>query len=68
MSDQSVDPVFSGWLGCVERGCETPLPLFSLVSIPIEDEERRKELSTWQWDGLKCPSGHSIEKPDMPFI
>jgi hypothetical protein len=60
-------PVVTTSLGarrCVEANCKTPLLLFALTSLPIEEEEKRREVDGWIWDDLKCPSGHLIIKPD----
>jgi hypothetical protein len=26
------------------------------------DEVRKKDVATWEWDELRCPSGHLIPK------
>ena len=55
--------MFISTLVCEDTGCTTPLPVFFSRHIPTDKEEKRQEVSTWNWDRLKCPSGHSIPKP-----
>ena|SRR5713226_5920401 len=61
--DQTVAPFFAGWLRCEEENCKTPLGLFSTEIVPIDDDKKRGLLATWKWGNVKCPSGHSIPKP-----
>jgi len=50
-------------LRCEVEGCKAQLPLFAMWSKTTTAEERRADMSTWQWDGLHCPQGHKIEAP-----
>jgi len=61
-ADRKSDGMCAGVLRCGEESCGIPLPLFSLVSIPIDDVERRALLGKWEWD-LRCHNGHPIAKP-----
>jgi hypothetical protein len=69
---QNVNTEFFGWLECEDRVCRTPLPLFSPVTATMAAEEREAEIAAWIWDGLRCPSGHTIRKPvlrlETPFF
>jgi len=62
---RSVDTVLVEWLKCGEEACKIPLPLFVQWSPTTTEEERKAEIKTWIWDGLRCPAGHSIPKPEM---
>lgn len=62
--DKTSNAMSAGWLRCDEENCQTPLPLFSLASVPIDDEARRALLATWIWGDVKCPSGHPVPKPE----
>lgn len=52
---------------CVAERCGILLPLFAVWTPSTTEEERLAEISTWRWENLKCPKGHSIPKPDWSF-
>lgn len=55
--------MFLGRRACGKLSCTTTLPIFFSRHIPTSEEEKRQEVNSWNWDRLKCPSGHSIPKP-----
>jgi hypothetical protein len=67
-SDEESQVVFNltkvGMLRC-EGNCETSLPCYTSLSIPLLVADPQKELETWRWDDLKCSKGHRILKPDI---
>jgi hypothetical protein len=60
-------PVHVTNLECVTEGCGILLPLFARWTPASTGQERLDEISTWRWENLKCPQGHSIPKPDWSF-
>ena len=59
-----VDWVRVGSLQCEVEGCTPPLPLFAQWgSETTSAEARAADIKTWVWDGLRCPTGHSIPQP-----
>ncbi len=61
---RSGDTVLVVWLKCEEPACETPLPLFAQWKDSDTEGERRADIETWRWDGLRCPAGHAIAQPE----
>jgi len=57
------DAEFQGWLKCEMKSCTTPLPLFAIWNATTTEEERKIDISTWKWENLHCPNGHTIEAP-----
>jgi hypothetical protein len=57
------DVVHVSTLECAGEGCNTQLPLFAVWSADMPAEERRADISTWRWENLKCPQGHSRFPP-----
>ena len=57
-----------GWLRCEDEACELRLPLFAPVNRYISTEERIEAAKAWMWDGLHCPAGHPIQKPQSVFM
>jgi hypothetical protein len=60
-------PVHVTTLECVTERCRTLLPLFARWTPSTTEKERIAEISTWRWENLKCPEGHSMPKPDWSF-
>jgi hypothetical protein len=57
--------VFAGWLRCDEKTCKNPLALFSLASIPHQEDKKRKQRARWKWGtDLFCPNGHRIRQQE----
>ena len=59
---------FLGFRRCEEETCEIRLAVFARVNKSISAEDQAKGATAWVWDGLTCPAGHTIPKPqeDQP--
>jgi hypothetical protein len=62
-ADHIADTVPYGLLECDAEDCKTRLPLVGVKSISTDDAKKKAELNSWNWDGLKCPTGHPISRP-----
>lgn len=58
------DVLFAEPLRCVEETCNTRLPLIAMWKPTATAKERKANIETWNWEGLVCPLGHRIEKPE----
>ena len=56
------ETMFLTWLECEGINCRIQKPLFAQWSPDTTELERRVDVKTWQWDGLRCPQGHEILK------
>jgi hypothetical protein len=50
-------------LKCAEHNCPTPLKVIAPRNHALTPKEKEKDVSTWEWDELRCPSGRLIPKP-----
>lgn len=64
LENRSGDTVHVSTLRCEREACKSRLPLFAYWRPGTSAEERRADISTWRWDHLRCPEGHSIPKPE----
>jgi len=62
------DFVFWRELKCEERSCRTPLRVIAVRRIAMSNEEIAKDVATWEWDELRCPTGNLILKIDNQHI
>ena len=51
-------------LRCAETGCPFPLTVIAPRNAAMTREEQEVDVSTWEWDELRCPKGHLIPKPE----
>jgi hypothetical protein len=57
---RSLDTVHVADLECEAEDCQVLLPLFAQWRPDTSEQERRADIETWVWDGLRCPQGHEI--------
>lgn len=50
-------------LECDEKDRCTPLKVFAPRNSAMSREEIERDVSTWEWDELHCPSGPLISRP-----
>ena len=51
-------------LMCDERNCLTPLAVIAPRKSEPTRDQKEKDVFTWEWDELRCPSGHPISQRD----
>jgi hypothetical protein len=54
------------WLEC-EAGdlCPTRVPMYARLSFASDAELLRKEMETWGWGDLHCPTNHPLRRPKI---
>ena len=55
---------FERELRCAQLDCRAPLRVTAPRKSAMTPEEQEEDVSTWEWDELRCPKGHPIPRPN----